>query len=144
MTLERRNPLPVGIYWADIFEPDMPAFREWLTKNKKDVGVIRTQSFGRIAKSGLTTETWKAHDWYLFQVIEPVHWEGPGFPDIAESKELTAEETVQRPPPARGPIETLEETIIEAPEAAAKIVTGAVVIGGVGLALYFLATRKGK
>lgn len=141
MSLERRSPLPVATYWVDVFQPEQAAFREWLAKYKEEVEVINTESFPAKGLYG-----YEARDWYLFNVVDPVpwDWEGRGFPDIAESQEITADDTVHRPPPTKGPIEALEETIIEAPEAAAKIVTGAVVVGGVGLALYFLATRKGK
>lgn len=140
MTVERQiDPLPVGCYWVDVFEKDFETFRSWLSYNDDSVRVVRTESF----EGGWQAfENLPARDWYLFEVLKPVKWEGPGFPDIAPSKEMTSEDTVDRPDPPKGAIESLEETIIEAPKKAAAVV----VAGFLGLGLYVLikATSTGK
>jgi hypothetical protein len=137
MALERRNPLPVGVYWIDIFEADMGPFRDWIAKNKGTVRVISTESFEE--SSWHDFGSYPARDWYLFEVTSPVAWEGPGFPTIAKSKTLTASDTSQRPPPPKGPVEQLEEAAGAAKTGGAIIIGGALVLGGL---LFWNATRK--
>lgn len=72
LTLERRNPLPVGYYWQDIFEDQSSEFGEWLRRNRGSVVIRETEG----------------HDpaWVKFEVREPVKWEGPGLPTVADKK----------------------------------------------------------
>ena len=137
MALERANPLPEGIYWVDVFSKDFESFRAWLSYHDDKVRVISTQSFPMSGMMGTP-----ARDWYLFKVLEPVTWEGPGYPDIAESEELTSEETGERPAPPKEPVERLEE-VLEIPVK----VGGTILFGGAAaVAVYFLvkAATKGK
>jgi len=69
LTLERRNPLPVGYYWQDVFEDQSQAFGEWLRKNRGAVVVRETEG--------------ENPAWVKFEVREPVPWEGPGLPTVA-------------------------------------------------------------
>lgn len=139
MAIQRQiDPLPPGCYWVDVFSKDFDTFRAWLLENTGKVRVIKTESFPMSGMMGTP-----ARDWYLFDVLEPVKWEGPGFPDFAKSKELTSEDTADRPPPPKDPIEKLED-VLEIP---AKV-GGTILFGGAAaVAVYFLlqaASKTGK
>lgn len=128
--VERANPLPVGVYWVDVFEDDWEAFSDWLKRNRDGLFVVRVQQFERIAQSGgLTTEAWPARRWYLFKVTQgdSVMWEGPGFPTIARDEQIRSEDTQEIPE------EYYEVDIV--PEFAKKIGSGA--LTGLGTALGF-------
>ena len=132
MALERKNPLPLGVYWIDIFSKDMKSFRAWIAKNKGKVRVLKTESF---PMSG--TWNYPARDWYLFETTAPVAWEGPGFPDIAKNRKLIASDTSVRPPPPKGPVEQLEEAVGTAKTGAAVLIGSALALGAL-----ILLTRK--
>lgn len=80
MSIERRNPLPVGNYWVDVFEPNVSAFEDWLDRNRRTVG-LRSSEAAYKDPSG---------SWYKFTVIEPTNWEGPGFPSIIPASEVSS------------------------------------------------------
>lgn len=89
MTQERRNPLPAGKYWVDVFEPDWAMFQDWVSRNTGIMKVLTTQEFDSEPK----------RIWYLFQVTGgksgeflPI-WDGPGFPTIADSSINSSEDT---------------------------------------------------
>jgi hypothetical protein len=94
MTIERRNPLPKGIYWQDVFEPKWPALDAWLTANRSTVRVRTTQRFEANAGG-------PARQFLVFEVSAPTKWPATelGFPTIASSADITSADTVQRPPP---------------------------------------------
>lgn len=96
--IERRNPLPVGVYWKDIFEADGPAFSAWI---KKSAGSVLIRTTEHIAGD-------PPRDWVLFEVKTPAHWDGPGFPDIAGPDVKTAADTVQAPPPEKDVLDQLD------------------------------------
>lgn len=83
MTLERRNPLPVGIYHIDIAEKNLQAFLDWRAQNKADVKVRKThQDLERRVLDGTASKL----SWILFECLRPVHWDSQrfGFPTIAD------------------------------------------------------------
>jgi hypothetical protein len=89
MAIERRNPLPTGQYWVDVFElgKDSSPFEDWLSKHADSIHVDKREAFlseGRV--------------WYMFTVLSPTDWEGPGYPTISKG-ETSPEETAQEPPP---------------------------------------------
>lgn len=103
MAIERRNPLPPGRYWVDIFDTDEPfgggplGFNIWLMQNSSSVTLLkREQTSSRLA-------TGVAGWWYLFDVTRPVIWPRNkrfGLPTIVSPAATpTAQDTVQRPPP---------------------------------------------
>lgn len=98
--LERRNPLPAGRYWKDIFEADAEAFRAWLKDHGDTVKVRTTET--------ITGEP--SRDWYLFEVTAPTMWDGPGYPDVATTAVQTSADTVQRPDPEKDPLDKLDAT----------------------------------
>ena len=90
MAQERRNPLPVGKYWVDVFEPDWAMFTDWLDRNR---GIVRV-----LVNETHSDETPK-RVWYLFEVnggpggeFLPV-WDGPGFPTIAGTGISSSQDT---------------------------------------------------
>lgn len=100
MAIERRNPLPTGRYWVDVFDPHRRAFKEWLEDNH--VTVEQTKEYETNTPLGT---------WYLFSVSEPVQWEGPGFPTIADASVQSHDDTAQKAPPEKEGLEKLEEIV---------------------------------
>lgn len=107
MTVERRNPLPVGRYWVDIIDsPRNPgarlAFRAWLAAAGRAVVVVKEEHFARLTHG-------RDRDWYLFDVRDPIAWprdKGFGFPNVVQSPTApnaapvtSSADTAQRPPP---------------------------------------------
>jgi hypothetical protein len=113
MALERRNPLPVGLYWQDVFDKDHDAFEDWLKRNHATVTSIRNEHFDAQseAEMGVPTGGLPGRDWYLFQVTAPTKWEGPGFPTKTTDANLTSEDTVQRPDPPKPPEDVIEKVV---------------------------------
>jgi hypothetical protein len=100
--VERRNPLPPGRYWVDVFQSKSAAFNAWLARNKTAVKVESTESF-----PGDLDNAYESRDWVLFRVLSPAPWEGPGLPTVADASVKTSDDTVQKPPPEKGPLENL-------------------------------------
>ncbi len=99
--IERRNPLPVGVYWKDIFPPDFRAMDRWFNANKATVKIRTTQHFASVGSD-------PDRDWVLFEVTAPTHWDGPGYPDIAGPNVHTSADTVQAPPPEKNILDQLD------------------------------------
>jgi hypothetical protein len=106
MALERRNPLPPGVYWVDVWEPAQERFNAWVS----DFDVIILKTTGHAAEGGRP-----ARDWVLFEIVDkpppfaptpqpPERVEGVplssvGFPTIAESRDIEEEDTEDAPDP---------------------------------------------
>jgi len=146
MALERRNPLPVGSYWIDVFGEKIPKFNGWLA------------AFGPVGVHTDATETFDATDdfpprvWYKFSVSQPIApWDAVtfGFPTIADASIKSSADTVQRPDLPADPLVRLGEWINELETSIGgslgKVVPYAI-IGGVAYAGYLLlagmATKK--
>lgn len=106
--IERRNPLPVGTYWIDVFEKDFVSFDAWLKAMTvpKFVKVLAVEDVAKddslllsAATLGVLGSPRVIQRWYLFRVDVPnvVFWQGPGIPTIATPDVHTASDTVQRP-----------------------------------------------
>lgn len=92
----RENPLPPGWYWQDISQSkDEPAWGNWL---KKNAGKVKRR----------TTSGSKDLVWTLIEVLEPVTWEGPGYPTVADYGATTLPTDVIQAPTVEEPAETLE------------------------------------
>jgi hypothetical protein len=103
MTLERKNPLPVGRYWVDVPSGDLPAFQQWLAERPSQIHVDGTAE--RLSYNWLNNlgGAFGANvTWYVFKVLSPVPWFGPGYPTIATADIVSIDDTVQRPPPEPG------------------------------------------
>lgn len=95
MALERRNPLPKGVYWIDVFGDNREKFAAWTRTNK--VRVSTSESF----------DSSPPRDWVKFEVANPVPWDGKtfGFPTVIKPGDTinTSDDTVQKPPPETSP-----------------------------------------
>lgn len=76
MALERRNPLPAGVYWIDVANVKAAGLHAWRQANKATVRVAKTRVDSDL---GFT--------WLLFEVSAPTPWSDArvyGYPNIAE------------------------------------------------------------
>jgi hypothetical protein len=124
MAQERRNPLPIGQYWVDVFAKDEEAFNAWLFRHKDAVSVLRSESH---------PETDPPWNWMLFDVTSPVRWDGPGFPTISKG-ETGSSDTAQRP---EAPL-PIDEQLENAVESASASLNAGLTIAGLGLAGFVL------
>jgi len=107
MAIERRNPLPLGRYWVDVFDPHIADFRVWLSNHEDSIKVEKQENY-------LPRDTYPAHNWYLFTVTKETPWEGPGLPTIAEQEIHASEDTAQKPPPEPSGLDQIEAGIEKA------------------------------
>jgi len=135
MPIMRTNPLPPGRYWVDVFDPKRGEFRGWLADHSDTVHVVHQED-------KLPRDDYPAETWYLFEVLAPTPWEGPGFPTIADDSVKASVDTSDRPAPPPSIAEQTGE-VIDSVEAAAKSAEEAaktglwgVVLLGVGVILY--------
>lgn len=128
--MERANPLPIGRYWVDVFEKDWAAFHGWLAAQRSGVKVSSTESFEAIDGN-------PAREWYLFDVVSPVRWEGPGFPTVATKAIKSSADTADRPPPPKNPLEGLGSALT--PSGGTMFAVGAL---GLGLFALVVFLRK--
>jgi hypothetical protein len=105
-TLERRNPLPPGSYWIDVFGLNIPKFDNWLKAfSGLGVHVDATQHFESSSLPSVRT-------WYKFTYTAPfegapIVWDTTfGFPTVADATIKSSEDTVSRPDL---PIDPLDE-----------------------------------
>ena len=135
-TIERRNPLPVGRYWVDVFDSKEAAFQNWLKAHKAEVQVISAETFEPI-------DNYEGRVWRLFKVTTPVQWEGPGLPTIAGSDVNSSADTGQRPPKEKDPLDTIDVPLYFDRAKKTLWITGAIVAVVVGGALiYYYAPRR--
>lgn len=125
MALERRNPLPPGIYWTDVIGPEKVAlFHDWRTHNKATVKVRGTQE-----KAAIT--------WFLFEVLSPTPAYDAsrlGFPTIAE-------EGLKQSPPQQDLPKDVTDQIADAlptPGQAASTLVRTVYVIAAGAAAYLI------
>lgn len=136
--LERTNPLPAGRYWVDVFQPDADAFGAWLSSNKATVHVVSTEHFERNASG-------PPRDWYLFQVMAPTPWQGPGFPTIADATVTSSSDTATRPDPTPDTLSTAADAASDFTAAARRAASALPTVGlvAIGLGLVLLIARSG-
>lgn len=136
--IERRNPLPAGRYWVDVFDPDIAAWTAWRTRNGQNVKVEETEHF----------EGDPSRDFIIFKVLAPVPWEGPGLPTIAEPSVQTSSDTGQRPAPEPDPTtkigDWIDDNLWGSHPVATAVGSGILVIAGGALLVYVISktTRK--
>lgn len=93
MALERRNPLPVGRYWIDVFDRPpghLNDFSAWATANAQKIELEVTEE--KIEES-------PARLFVIFRVQSPVFFPSSnfGFPTIATPDIRTSDDTVAKP-----------------------------------------------
>jgi len=136
--VERKNPLPAGRYWVDVFAKDSDAFGAWLNSNKATVQVRTTEHF----------DSDPVRDWYLFEVSVPTPWQGPGFPTIAGPHVTSSSDTAQRPDPVPSVATQVEKELADlksATRTATWIGAAVLVVVGGALLVYYVprpATRS--
>ena len=134
--IERRNPLPIGRYWVDVFDSKESAFQNWLKAHKAEVQVISAETFEPV-------DNYEGRVWRLFKVTAPVQWEGPGLPTIAGPDVNSSADTGQRPPKEKDPLDTIDVPLYFDRVKKTLWITGAVVAVVVGGALiYYYAPRR--
>jgi len=132
--MQRKNPLPPGRYWQDIFEDQWSAFDAWLTQNADKVHVEENETHipegdekgGNI--TGIAAGA-KARHFYIFTVLSPVMWDQKhwGFPTVAGPAVKSSEDTVQRPELPRDLTDQLPSARDIAKDVTHAIITVAVV-----------------
>lgn len=132
MTLQRKNPLPPGRYWQDIFARQANDWNAWLAPalRSSSVTIERVEHFnadplhdGSWLPGGPSGDLNVIGDrtWVLFNVIKPVDWPAIklGFPTIADKTVQSSSDTITSPP-----VPTITEEIGTAvSDAANKAVT---------------------
>lgn len=134
--MQRKNPLPKGRYWIDVFNRLAPqgiaAFEDWLKRNHDLVVVEKRESFGDVALLNIPPN----RVWYLFRVAsEP----GPIFPQSTHGYPTIAEDAVQKPDDtAQKPAQaTAADILNESLPDVSTLTTAALVIG-----LLWVLSRK--
>lgn len=129
MALERRNPLPVGLYAIDVLKKNEPAFLQWRTDNKAVAKIRKTSTD---AESGIV--------WVLFQTLGPTtKWPNIGFPDIA-AKGLATERV-----PSFEPTPDLTDQIaphLPSPAGFTGFLWAAAIVGGIYAAAQLIRAVK--
>lgn len=146
--LERRNPLPPGRYWQDIFAAQASAWNAWLSENVAS-GAVRVAKVEHFKPDPLRSGEWlpdafqpenagtiPARTWVLFDVVTATPWPAVklGFPTIADSSVQTSSDTATNPP-GPSPREELAD-------AAMAIVKPVAYLAGGLLMLKLLLDRK--
>lgn len=133
MTLERRNPLPAGKYWQDVFDPNTAKFTAWTTLNRGKVRVTSSEHFEANAGG-------PARDFVVFEVLEPVSWPQKelGFPTINATNVQSSEDTVDRPPPEKDFLDTINPA---GDFAAAKLLLTFGLLTAVGVGVAYIASN---
>ena len=135
MTLERRDPLPAGRYWLDVFPANRDAWDRW--SNAMDsVGSVTIEHTEHFDADGGSP----AHDFVIWSLTAPnVAYRAAGLPapTIADVGVQTSSDTATRPPPTPGVLEQVEQTAASLGQSArvGLAVGGAVVVVGVALAV---------
>lgn len=171
MTLERRNPLPPGVYWQDFFNPpvggaSIAAFQKWLRDNGGTVklrasefhgkGVDPMQAFVQgawtlnpalAAIANQLPGTGTERLWALFEVLSPTPWQATafGYPTVAPKGTGTSEaDTVQRPAPELEGFDLIGQKASELADVGAGL-TGKLLFGAgavLAVALLVVSARK--
>jgi hypothetical protein len=133
--IERRNPLPPGRYWVDVFASKEAAFQNWLKAHKAEVQVISSETFEPI-------DDYEGRVWRLFKTTAPVPWEGPGLPTIAGADVNSSADTAQRPPPEKDLLDTIDVPLYYSRAKTALWIAGAVAVVAVGGAIIYYMPRR--
>lgn len=113
--LVKKNPLPVGRYWIDVFDNGYGTWNAWLvTANLQSdptsygapglrVSVEKDEYYEPFEHSE-TDEMQPGRHWILFNVLEPTPWGDAnatkiGWPNTAPQSIQTSDDTVQKPDP---------------------------------------------
>jgi hypothetical protein len=167
MTLERRNPLPKGVYWQDFFNPavggaSIAGFQQWLRTNAGTVKLRASEFHGKgvdpmqafiqgawtlnpalAALANQLPGTGTERLWALFEVLSPTAWPATafGFPTVAQIT-TTEADTVQKPPPETEGFELIGQKASELASVGGDL-TGKLLLGaGAVLAVALLVSAR--
>lgn len=135
----RVEPLPVGVYWIDVYDDstnnsNIATFRDWLTLHIDTVDLLREEEYNASAGWNIF-ETDPHRFWFLFSVKSPTRWDnGPslGYPSEGE-KGMVSGDTIQKPdPPA-----TIFDDEFEFPTWIkwSLIAGGVIIVGGIAYSI---------
>ena len=81
--LERRNPLPPGRYWLDVFPPNIATITAW-TRANKSVRVVSTEFF----------DSTPPRQWLMFDIVSPTQFDQLtfGFPTVVKQAAAVAKD----------------------------------------------------
>lgn len=162
--LERRSPLPRGVYWCDMFEPpvggaSVAAFRGWIAEHSPARVRVRSSVWhgpGEHPLASALQYVWPlspalaaiaylapasgspARLWTLFEVLAPVPWPSRafGYPTIApRGASTTEDDTVQRPDPTPELADRVADAMSASASAAPTLMTALALAAGGVLAL---------
>jgi hypothetical protein len=105
MAVERRNPLPPGLYSVFVEVDREDDFTEWQRENAATMRVLSRIAYDRLNSNtplfsiSPTFEILTHVVGYatLFQVMAPTPWDGPGLPTIESNQYLWTEEHTEDP-----------------------------------------------
>jgi hypothetical protein len=125
MALERRSPLPVGLYWIDAIGLNRGSFMGWRDANAAAVKVRASESF---------PDSEPPRDWIKFEVLSPVKWDprGIGYPTIIPpgAKVDSSGDTVQREDPKKDPLDQLGDALEGAGGTTGRLIQAVALLGG--------------
>lgn len=143
----KTEPLPVGVYWIDVYDTEtnnanIATFHNWTELHKDTVQILRTEMhdtsrpwWEEFPWAGVLSEVLKSKYpigiWALFEVKQPTRWdqsESLGWPNEA-TPDMTASDTIQKPDPPKGPFDDGYEWPSWTPWA----ISGGVVVIGLGV-----------
>lgn len=164
MALERRNPLPKGVYWIDAYSPpvggnSIDAVTAWVKRNSPTRIVVLKSVYqgsgsdpflefvrgswslspGLALIANALPDAGRERAWLLFQVKEPTDWPAKefGFPTKANIR-TEEENTSSGTDPEPGIIEAIEE----ATQSAQGLIKAAPFLIAGGLAIAILLRRR--
>ncbi len=134
--LERRNPLPPGRYWQDIFLRQAKDWNAWFPAPLAD-GTLVVEKVERFTPDPWADGSWLPggptgdlnvigdRTWVLFRITRPVAWPATklGFPTIADQSVQASADTIQNPP-VPTPVEEIRDALLD------NVVKPALYIGG--------------
>lgn len=139
VTLERRSPLPAGLYWIDTLGPNREAFQDWRSVHAAAVKVRASEDFPSPAPG---------RTWLKFEVLQPVAWDAKrfGFPNVIRAGEKieTSADTVQRPDPEKDPLDKLGDELSNAGSATSRLIQVVALLGGAVVLANFWSRSRGR
>lgn len=101
--LERKDPVPKGRYWIDIFDKKQTVWNDWVKRSGEKIKVITTEFFPAEGFDPFkNTFSSPARTWNLFDVLQPVPWGiavDVGWPTVASQDVQHSDDTAQAPEP---------------------------------------------
>lgn len=128
MSLERRRPLPVGRYWADIFPQNRAAWSAWISLNQNSGKASLVTTEHTPALSGAPE-----HDFVIFETTSELVWPDDvmGFsPNVAGPNVTSSDDTINKPDPSADPLDSIGR-MTQGIYAAGAVAAGLILLVGV-------------